>query len=219
VTPGPSKPTLASDEPAAGEKAVTVPAESEQADRELLSPAISTLPPAGSGDEPAAAAAAAPAPPTGDQPAATTPLMPPIAMSEPSPSPTSSSLPAADSGLSATPAAPSPLTAPSATTTVTDPESGVLLVLPERPDTEVSDSVADPLPDAEAEAYAQQYPLTGGGAIELGGIAWSETGPFALINGRVIGPGSVIEGYTVERIRPGHVILTGDGRRIQLSLQ
>jgi hypothetical protein len=102
--------------------------------------------------------------------------------------------------------------APATTATVTDPDSGVLLVLPDRPEPKVAAT-------GSAESFVQQVPLPGGGAIELGGIAWSESGPFALINGRVVGPGAVIDGYTLERIRPGHVVLSGDGRRVHLSLQ
>ena len=118
---------------------------------------------------------------------------------------------------SARPAAPQAAEPPPAPTTVTDPDSGVLLVLPNRPMTApANDGGASST--AALESYTQRYPLPGGGVIELGGIAWSETGPFALINGRVVGPGSVIEAYTLERIRPGHVVLTGDGRQIQLSL-
>ncbi len=115
----------------------------------------------------------------------------------------------------APPARPAIAAPPPTTTMVTDPDSGVLLVLPER----ASQSAADSAVDAVAESYVQEYPLPNGSAIELGGIAWSETGPFALINGRVVGPGSIIEDHTLERIRPGHVILTGAGRRIRLSLR
>jgi hypothetical protein len=101
---------------------------------------------------------------------------------------------------------------PAATaTTVTDLESGVLLVLPER--------VAEPADEPPTDSFVQQFPLPDGGSIELGGVAWSETGPFALINGRVVSPGSVVEEYTVERIGPTHVILSGDGRRVRISLQ
>ena len=107
-----------------------------------------------------------------------------------------------------------PAEAPS-TTTVTDPDSGMLLVLPDRPREAAPEMAAEPT----AESYVQSYPLPGGGSIELGGIAWSETGPFALLNGRVVGPGAVVQEYTLERIRPGHVELAGDGRRIHLSLQ
>ena len=156
----------------------------------------------------------------GDRPA-TAPATAP-ATSPPSPSP-----PAVDPAPVAQPPTAAPPTPPANTsrptssgaTTVTDPDSGVLLVLPERQAQAAADSATPPSSGASAETYTQQYPLPGGGAIELGGIAWSETGPFALINGRVVGPGSVIESYTLENIRPGHVVLTGDGRRIQLSLQ
>ena len=158
--------------------------------------------------------------PAGDRPA-TAPATAP-ATSPPSPSP-----PAVDPAPVAQPPTAAPPTPPANTsrptssgaTTVTDPDSGVLLVLPERQAQAAADSATPPSSGASAETYTQQYPLPGGGAIELGGIAWSETGPFALINGRVVGPGSVIENYTLENIRPGHVVLTGDGRRIQLSLQ
>ena len=115
--------------------------------------------------------------------------------------------------------APAPPQQPAA---ITDPDSGVLLELPERQSRDgdgVDQPAGDSLSEIPAETHAQQYPLAGGGAIELAGIAWSETGPFALINGRVVSPGATIEGYTLERIRPGHVILTGDGRRIHLSLR
>ena len=104
---------------------------------------------------------------------------------------------------------------PGAPTAVTDPDSKVLLVLPEQP----REKDIEARSEAVAESHVQSFPLPQGGAIELGGIAWSETGPFALLNGRVVGPGAVIQGYTLEHIRPGHVELTGDGRRIQLSLQ
>ncbi len=123
------------------------------------------------------------------------------------------------------PTRPQPQTssAPPATEAVTDPDSGVLLVLPDRSNRNGSRDTAEPAGDDEAEvpveSHSQQVPLPGGGAIELGGIAWSETGPFALINGRVVSPGAMIEGYTLERIRPGHVVLAGDGRRIQLDLR
>ena len=92
-------------------------------------------------------------------------------------------------------------------------------MLPDSPGESPDEPAGEPSTGGPAESYAQRMPLPGGGAIELGGIAWSETGPFALINGRVVGPGSTIEGYTLERIGPGHVVLTGAGRRIHLSLQ
>ena len=111
---------------------------------------------------------------------------------------------------------------PATPAAITDPESGVLLELPERrnrADSTFEEPAEDSQAEVPVESHAQQVPLPGGGAIELAGIAWSETGPFALINGRVVSPGATIEGYTLERIRPGHVVLAGDGRRIRLSLR
>ena len=185
-----------------GENTAAAPTEPEPAGKAPTSPAQS-LP---SGQGPTSPARSLPTP---DRPEAAPAMVQPAATNRPSPAPPPSSSPTAD---------PEPPSAPSAAT-VTDPESGVLLVLPQRPGQTEAEPVAGPASDTSDESYAQQYPLPSGGAIELGGIAWSETGPFALINGRVVGPGSVIEGYTLERIRPGHVVLNGDGRRIHLSLQ
>ena len=96
----------------------------------------------------------------------------------------------------------------------------MLLVLPDsQGDRPSSGAAADTAAGQAPESYVRELPLAAGGAIELGGIAWSENGPFALINGRVIGPGSVVEAYTVESIKPGHVVLAGEGRRVRLSLQ
>ena len=117
------------------------------------------------------------------------------------------------------PAAPLPAAPDREATTISDPDSGVLLVLPERADPVAAPDGAGTASEAMIESHVQRLATADGGAIELGGIAWSETGPFALINGRVLAPGSAIEAYTLEAIRPGHVILSGEGRRIQLSLQ
>jgi hypothetical protein len=187
--------------------------------------------------EPAATPAASRPPTTSDQRESVAAGATPLPMSRPQALPTVATSSAADpeTTTQSPPEEPvpapraAPLVAPSATPTATvpppaataftDPDSGVLLVLPEPPEATAQELAAEPAPEGSAESYAQQFALPNGGAIELGGIAWSETGPFALINGRVIGPGSVVEGYTLERIRKGHVVLTGDGRRIHLSLQ
>jgi hypothetical protein len=57
-----------------------------------------------------------------------------------------------------------------------------------------------------------------GVALELNGIAWSETGPFALINGRVMGPGERIAGFQVLEISPRTVELSGPGGSFTLTL-
>ena len=57
-----------------------------------------------------------------------------------------------------------------------------------------------------------------GGKIELGGIVYSETNPVAVLNGRIVGVGAVVEGFTVVGIEENHVELKNDGRTILLSL-
>ena len=115
------------------------------------------------------------------------------------------------------PAAAQPPQPAAAPTAVTDSRSGVLLVLPDP--AVVEPAVAEVTAPAPDESHVASYSIPGGGAIALDGIAWSETGPFALINGRVVGPGSEVESFTLERIGPGHVVLQGDGRRIRIDLQ
>lgn len=119
------------------------------------------------------------------------------------------------------PALPGAQAAPSdaRSTATADSESEVLLVLPEGTHPPGAAARADAPVDETIESHVQQVAQADGALIELGGIAWSESGPFALINGRVVGPGSAIGAYTLERIQPGHVVLIGEGRRIHLSLQ
>ena len=153
-------------------------------------------------------------------PAQDTPAVGGVPASPPRPAPgTVSPQPAAAAPTTAPrPATPAPEPQPAASA-VTDPDSGVLLVLPERPQPEAPARASAPAAATPVENHVQQLPLPDGGAIELGGIAWSETGPFALINGRVVGPGAMIGAFTLERIQPGHVELSGGGRRVHLSLQ
>ena len=61
--------------------------------------------------------------------------------------------------------------------------------------------------------------LPGAIRVELGGIAWSEERPFALINGRVVGRGDRVESLTVVAIEPRHVELRGPDGRYQLRLK
>jgi hypothetical protein len=55
--------------------------------------------------------------------------------------------------------------------------------------------------------------------LELEGIVYSEGSPTALINGRVVGPGGYVEGYTVVRIERDRVELKGDDGSIILTLK
>jgi hypothetical protein len=62
--------------------------------------------------------------------------------------------------------------------------------------------------------------LPGGGPhLRLGGIAYSEEAPIALINGAALGRGEVVEGYVIRRIDAAEVELEGPGGRVVLRLK
>jgi hypothetical protein len=61
------------------------------------------------------------------------------------------------------------------------------------------------------KSYAGEVRLPGGERIELGGIVYSDTHPVALINGKVVEVGAVVEGFTVTEIQTDRVRLEGEG--------
>ncbi len=72
---------------------------------------------------------------------------------------------------------------------------------------------------AEPKSYVGEVTVPDGGKIELGGIVFSESNPVALINGKVLGPGAVIEEFTIVSIQPDRVELRGRGTTLFLSLK
>jgi hypothetical protein len=58
-----------------------------------------------------------------------------------------------------------------------------------------------------------------GGHIELGGIVYSDANPVALLNGRIVGVGGTVEGFTVVSIQESQVELKNDHRTIFLRLR
>ena len=74
-------------------------------------------------------------------------------------------------------------------------------------------------PSVNVESYLRHADLEDNISIELGGIAWSESGPYALLNGRVVGVGESVSGMIVRQIEPLQVVLEGQGRRIALRLK
>jgi hypothetical protein len=92
--------------------------------------------------------------------------------------------------------------------------------LPELPTAVITDPVAndtalvesDPKSAADQPAgttYLHRAELDDGITLELGGIAWSEFGPIALLNGRAVGQGERVNGYLVVEIEPQQVELRG----------
>lgn len=65
----------------------------------------------------------------------------------------------------------------------------------------------------------REAPLGGGSVLRLGGIAWSETAPLAYLNGRLLGVGESIEGWTLTAIARGHVALERGGNRLTIRLK
>jgi len=132
------------------------------------------------------------------------------------PSPPSSSSAAATPPASEPPADRSPSSLPS--------PSSAVPPAPETPAAGSSDprgaAAATPpaAPEGPAATYVRRAPLPGGGAIALGGIAFS-TNPVALLNGKVVGIGEVVDGMTVVAIAPGRVDLEGRGTRLALLIK
>lgn len=81
--------------------------------------------------------------------------------------------------------------------------------------------VAESRPDTRLEegaTYLRRVRTTDGSVAELGGIAYSDTRPIAVINGAVVSNGDFIAGFTVVAVEPERVVLEADGVRIYLSL-
>jgi hypothetical protein len=72
---------------------------------------------------------------------------------------------------------------------------------------------------AGGKSYAGSVTLPGGARIELGGIVWSETEPRALLNDRIVGIGSYVEGFNVTKIEENRVALEKDGVTIYVSVK
>jgi hypothetical protein len=70
-----------------------------------------------------------------------------------------------------------------------------------------------------SRTYAGGVTLPGGEKIELGGIAWSEEEPRALLNDRIVGVGGYVSGYSVSKIEPDRVVLEKDGATIVLTVK
>lgn len=57
------------------------------------------------------------------------------------------------------------------------------------------------------------------GSLNLKGIAWDESHPMAIINNLIVREGDVIEGQTILKIEPGHVIFIKNNQKETLLLK
>jgi len=72
---------------------------------------------------------------------------------------------------------------------------------------------------SDGKTYAGEVTLPDGPKIALEGIVFSETNPVALINGKVLPPGGVVEEFTIVSIKPDRVELNGRGVNIFVTLK
>lgn len=72
---------------------------------------------------------------------------------------------------------------------------------------------------SDGKTYAGEVTLPDGPKIALEGIVFSETNPVALINGKVLPPGGVVEEFTIVSIKPDRVELNGRGVTIFVTLK
>jgi hypothetical protein len=71
----------------------------------------------------------------------------------------------------------------------------------------------------DGKAYVNEVPVPGGGVVKLNGIAYSPDHPIAVLDGRVVAPGEVVQGFTVLEIQADHVTLQGHGAKVSVSLK
>ena len=71
----------------------------------------------------------------------------------------------------------------------------------------------------DGRTYVGALVAPNGARVELGGIVYSETNSSALLNGRILPVGGVVEGLTISSIEEDRVELTGDGLTVHLTLR
>jgi hypothetical protein len=62
-----------------------------------------------------------------------------------------------------------------------------------------------------------ELPVPGDEPVKLNGIAFSQDQPVAVLDGRVMGPGETIKGFTIISIESGRVKLQGHGTTVFLA--
>ncbi len=151
---------------------------------------LSPLPPALSQEAATAPPVASPAPP---RPGAAPPPSPVPQPSPPAPGSAPRLLPGTAGAGEAPPAAGAPAEAPA-------PPSST------------------PPAEADEKVYTGELPVPGGGVLHLNGVAFSAS-PVAVIDGKVMGPGEVVQGFTIVEIQRGRVRLQGHGMSVVVTVR
>jgi hypothetical protein len=111
---------------------------------------------------------------------------------------------------------PAPPASPAPTTAAAEPPASRARAAEARP---AAPAAAATVAPEDGRSYVREASLPGGRKLELRGIAFSDTQPVVLINGKVLSPGEGVEGYTVVSIQPQRVELKGASGTLYLTLQ
>lgn len=115
---------------------------------------------------------------------------------------------------------PTPVPPPPVQEVQPEPPPAPVIVPPSPPVTEPVAPPAAPAPaPRESRRYVGEVPVPGGGVVRLNGIAFSTESPVAVLDGKVVGPGEVVQGFTVVEIRQNQVKLEGHGETVFVSLK
>lgn len=101
----------------------------------------------------------------------------------------------------------------------TPPAPPVVVAPPAPPVQEAAPPPAPAPAPQEGRSYVGEVPVPGGGVLRLNGIAFSTESPVAVLDGKVVGPGEVVQGFTVVEIRQNQVKLEGHGETVFVSLK
>lgn len=71
---------------------------------------------------------------------------------------------------------------------------------------------------SEERVYSGELPVPGGGTLRLSGVAFSEN-PVAVIDGKIVSRGEVVQGFTVVEIQRGRVRLQGHGMSVVVAVR
>ncbi|HEV7504851.1 MAG TPA: hypothetical protein VGS07_08075 [Thermoanaerobaculia bacterium] len=158
----------------------------------------------------------APAPPVVEERSEPAPQMPaptpapstPIQETQPKPVPTPAARPLAETPVARAQPAPVPAEEPRlAPPLVSTPAPSV-------PSVAALNPAATPGGLEDGKSYVNEVPIPGGGVVKLNGIAFSPDHPIAVLDGRVMGPGEVVQGFTVVEIQATQVKLQGHGATV-----
>jgi len=184
----------------------------------VAAPAPVPAVPASPAPAPAATIVEAPAAPAvSAAPPAKLPQAPPP---QPSPSPAPRPEPSAPAAPKPVPPAPAPLPAETAPDPTPNTAPAQAAPAAEAPAPQPAPPAQPAAPSGgleEGKVYTGEVPIPGGGLVKLNGIAYSQDHPVAVLDGRVMGPGESVGGFTIVAIESGRVKLQGHGATVYLA--